>query len=306
MWNRLFGVVTIAVLLIGGVAAQQPSADAALQGAIRTETVTGDLRKAIEAYQEIVDKHAKTNRAVASTALIRMAECHEKLGSAEAVRLFQRVIREFPDQAQAVQKASARLGKSGLGDASGMASRQIWTGPTVDVIGRISPDGRFISHTDYTTGDVAIRDLSTGTSRRLTDKGPWTQSGDYSELTTISPDGSQVAYSWFTANSLRYELRMLKTDATQGTQPRVVFDNPDVAWIAPNDWSPDGKRLAVQLKRLDRTAQIGIVSVQNGAYTPLKSIDWRGASGVSSHRTVRFSRTTCRSRIPAWDATCIC
>ena len=73
---------------------------------------------------------------------------------------------------------------------------------------------------------------------------------------------------------------MLKTDATQGTQPRVVFDNPDVAWIAPNDWSPDGKRLAVQLKRLDRTAQIGIVSVQDGAHTPLKSIDWRGASGV--------------------------
>ena len=280
MRNRLFGIVMVALLSIGVAGAQQPSADVELQAAIRTETVTRDLRKAIAAYQAIVDKYTKVDRASAATALVRMAECHEKLGSAEAARLFERVLREFSDQNEAVRMASARLRKPASRELSGMISRQVWTGPLVDSFGSISADGRYISHTDWSTGDLALRDLSTGTSRRLTDKGPRSQSPDYAEETVMSPDGSQVAYSWYTGITDRYQLRILRTDGPPGTPPRVLFDNPDVIWIAPYDWSSDGKRLAVHVQRVDRTAQIGLVSVIDGTYTPLKSIDWRGTTRI--------------------------
>jgi Tol biopolymer transport system component len=278
MRRMLTGLLLAGFLMAAGAGAQQRPQDLALQAAIRTETVTGDLRKAIAEYQAIVDTYLKTDRGAAANALLRMADCYQKLGDQQATKLFERVVREFGDQKEAVQTASGRLGGLRTGAGSAMMSRQVWTGKEVDTLGTVSPDGRYLSFTDWRTGDLAVRDLSTGTSLRLTDKGPWTQSSDYSEETAISRDGSQIAYAWYNSSRNRYELRILRTDAAPGSAPRVVFENPDVVWIAPYDWSPDGKRLAVQVQRLDRTAQIGIISVSDGGFRPLKSIDWRGTS----------------------------
>ena len=44
------------------------------------------------------------------------------------------------------------------------------------------------------------------------------------------------------------------------------------------DWSADGKWLAVQLVRKDKTAQIGLVGVTDGSLRVLKSVDGRGSS----------------------------
>lgn len=40
----------------------------------------------------------KTDRAVVATALVRMAECYQKLGDAESRKIYERVAREFADQ----------------------------------------------------------------------------------------------------------------------------------------------------------------------------------------------------------------
>jgi Tol biopolymer transport system component len=44
----------------------------------------------------------------------------------------------------------------------------------------------------------------------------------------------------------------------------------------PFDWSPDGKSLAVEVQRKDRTVQLGVVSVPDGSFHLLKSLDWQG------------------------------
>ncbi len=49
------------------------------------------------------------NRTVAATALVRMGQCHEKLGSAEAQKAYERVVREYADQAEQVKMARTRL-----------------------------------------------------------------------------------------------------------------------------------------------------------------------------------------------------
>lgn len=264
-------------LLVAGASAQQKPQDAALQAAIRAETVAGDLKGAIAQYQTIVDRYYKTDRAVVASALVRMAECHQKLGNEQATKLFERVLREFADQKQAVDVASARLGRS-KSAVAGMMNRQVWSGRDVDSLGTTSLDGRYLSFVDWDSGDLAMREISTGTNRRLTNKGSWADSDDFAEESTISRDGAQVAYGWFNSKTSRYEVRIIRSDAAAGVTPRTVFDNPDVSWVAPYDWSPDGKWLAIQLTKKDRTAQIGFVSTADGSYKPLKSIDWRGTT----------------------------
>ena len=279
--RRTFTSVLVWLSLIASTPAQQTPQAVELQAAIRTETVLRDLKKAIAQYQQIVDKYAKSDRAVAADALVRMADCHQKLGDQQAIRLFERVMREFGDQKTAVEFASARLEKSrGRTTAvtAGITNRQVWTGEDVDPEGTISADGRYLSYTDWSTGDLGLRDMTTGTNRRLTNKGTWNDSSDFSEESTISRDGEYVAYAWYDDETERYQLRMLRSNATAGSTPRVLVDNPDIGWIAPYDWSPDGKRLAVQVQRSDRSAQIGLVDVASGSYRPLKSTDWRGAT----------------------------
>ncbi len=147
-------MVMCGLLLGGSVAARQKPQDVALQAAMRTETVTGDLKAAIAQYQEIFDRYQKTDRAVAATALVRMAECHHKLGEQQAARLFERVVKEFADQKAAVEIASARLNRDkSIAAATGMINRQVWTGRSVDASGTISSDGRTLSFTDWETGD---------------------------------------------------------------------------------------------------------------------------------------------------------
>src|SRR5262245_16397296 len=86
-------------------AAQQSKADVALRAAMETETVKGDLKAAIEQYKKIA---AGSDRVIAARALLRMAECYQKLGDAEAQRVYERLVREFADQKEAVATARAR------------------------------------------------------------------------------------------------------------------------------------------------------------------------------------------------------
>ena len=94
----------------------------------------------------------------------------------------------------------------------------------------------------------------------------------------FSRDGSQIAYAWFNGKLQRYELRVIRPNAQGASQPRVLFDNPDVSWIAPYDWTPDGKRIAVQLQRRNRSAQIGLLATGDGSFVPSQLTDWRGST----------------------------
>src|SRR5512147_3093522 len=90
-------------LALGVVVAGQSrnQADVALQAAIRAETVDGNLADAIKRYADIAATY-KSNRPVAASALVHMAECYQKLGDSEAKRVYERLIREFADQPEAV------------------------------------------------------------------------------------------------------------------------------------------------------------------------------------------------------------
>ena len=64
----------------------------------------GDLAGAIEEYNTIVAT-AGINRTVAAQALVRIAECYQKLGDASANSTDEQILREYADQKDAADTA---------------------------------------------------------------------------------------------------------------------------------------------------------------------------------------------------------
>jgi len=268
-----YAAAASAMLLFVTLSAQDPAVDldVELQRAIRQEMVTGDLRGVIAEYERIVARAAATDRTTAAQALMRMAESYRKLGDAEATKVYERIVREYADQPDAVALAMARLGSGAPGRSEdAVILRKVWDG---DISGTISQDGRRLSYNDWGAGHIAVRDFADGMARPITEN-------DYLVFgSSISRDGTHVAYTWSNA-SRRVELRLTRVQPDGVSPSRRLFASDDVLWITPMDWSPDGKSIAVSLERADQTTQIGLVTVADGSLRVLKSVDWRGPTRI--------------------------
>ena len=280
-FSRTF-LLTIALLVIATTSnAQQKKAEKLYQQALYEMEGMGNYAKAIELFNQLVTQYPK-EKPIAAKALLHLGSCYEKLGNTEAKRAYERIVRDFADQKQVVTEAKSRL--VALGNAGNnkekpaMTTRQVWT-PEGSVHGAVSHDGRYLPYTDWDVprgnGELFLHDIVSGANRRIThDVEKFGQ--EFAEEVTFSPDDTQLAYAWF--NYDHYELRIIGLQATDASHPRVLFSNSEVSRIFPQDWSADGKWLAVQLQRRDKTAQIGLVAVQDGSLRILKSVDWRGSS----------------------------
>ena len=76
-------------------------------GSVRYVT---DVREcAAQARAAAGDGDVMVHGAGAAQALLRMARCYEQLGNAEAQQVYERIVREFKDQSEAVEVARTRL-----------------------------------------------------------------------------------------------------------------------------------------------------------------------------------------------------
>jgi Tol biopolymer transport system component len=154
-------------------------------------------------------------------------------------------------------------------DGSGMVIRRVWERPS-NTGGKPSPDGRYLTFNDWDAGNLAIRDLDTGETRLLTNnKGPWPNNLAYPEFSIWSPDGTQVAYSWWSQEEIE-EIRLIGLD---GSEPRVIYSNPEIYAIVA-DWFPEGKTILAVFQYKDKTWQIARVSVADGTARVLRKFDW--------------------------------
>ena len=97
--RNLLLVLAAAAILAG----QTADMGVTLERAIRKENVEGDLSGAIDLYKKVVAGAA--NRADVAKALLGLGECYEKQGSAEAQKAYERLVKEFGDQAEAARQA---------------------------------------------------------------------------------------------------------------------------------------------------------------------------------------------------------
>src|SRR5262249_14243055 len=136
------------------------STEALLRAGMDKEMVQGDLKGAIELYRKTFSE-ARNDRSIAAKALIRMAECYQKLGDTESRKIYEQVVRDFADQSEPVAQARVRLATWSRQPESsrGVVARQIWAGPDVDTWAQPSPDGRYLVFKDARTGNIAVRDV---------------------------------------------------------------------------------------------------------------------------------------------------
>ncbi|MDP2996238.1 MAG: tetratricopeptide repeat protein [Bryobacterales bacterium] len=256
--------------------AKDNKAEVALQAAIKTETVDGNLKGAIEQYKKIAAQPG-AGRAAVATALLRMGQCHEKLGDAdtrEARKAYEQVVRDYADQGDAAAQARVRLAALGGPSPTTLTARRLENPPADTPMGAISPDGRYFSFCGWSTGDLAMRDLQTGKDRRLTSEGTEGNEGStvsqYGGESTWSSDGKRIAYAWYVASdAVRIELRVVGLD---GGKPQVLTHYDGVREIGRFAWSPDGKHIVASVSPRTGPPQIVLISTMDGSTRALTDL----------------------------------
>jgi Tol biopolymer transport system component len=242
--------MVLAALL--GTSAWGQRAEVLYQAAQKKEDVDGDLKAAIEGYRRVVTA-AGSNRALAAQALVRIGECHEKLGSTEARKAYLQVVGQYADQSEAVARARVRLAALGGSRGTGVSLRQFYdpkAKPEVR-LWNVSADGRYAGATDYETANAAVVELATGKSWNVTDYGKWDDEKGDVDIGAISRDGKQMAFWHYHSSAGRGEVRVVGVD---GKNARTVYrpkesDTLWAEWGVPTDWSPDGKWIVARIER---------------------------------------------------------
>ena len=268
-------VIVLAILSAIPLAGARQGVDL-FQKALAVERADGDLRQAIRLYEQVVKENAG-DRALVARALLRIAECQEKLGQRDAAKVYERIVREFADQADTVIVARTRLaGLQNPTSSAALAVRTIWSGEGVDPMGSASTGSQLLSFTDWSTGDLAVRDLVAGTTRRLTGQaglGGWEGSADFAENSVLSPDGRQVVYAWFNdrgnqpkaACACRFDLRITQVSGPDAGKPRVLLASTSRDfWARPVAWMPDGKSVAIVRDAKDKQ-ELGILNLADSS-----------------------------------------
>jgi Tol biopolymer transport system component len=286
--KRLFPILiaTAVVAAVAGVRAQQsaPQLEKGFASAEHAATVDGDLKGAIEQYKTIVSR-AGTDRETAARALLRMAECYQKLGDAQARAIYQELVGKYADQREVATIARERLGGAAPIRGRSATQRAVWTGPYVDLFGQVSPDGRYITFVDWVRSlNLMVHDVTTDTDRALTNLEPIGPSGKWhgeAEWSTISKDGKQVAYAWIGKAGPPYELRVMPLHGNAATDSRrILITTPETQFLGAMDWSADGQWIAAGLQRTDGTGQIALIGVADGSLSVLKTTGWRGPERI--------------------------
>jgi serine/threonine protein kinase/dipeptidyl aminopeptidase/acylaminoacyl peptidase len=167
--------------------------------------------------------------------------------------------------------------------ATGMVQRHIWNvPPQSSLCGGISLDGRYVSYTDWTASNIGVRDLVTKKNWLVTKNTDSTWS-TMAEASIISPEGTQIAYSGYIYDEKGvnfYDLRIIDFD---GSNMRVLYSNPEIFYIDPYTWSPDGEEILAYLSDKNKSpvnesssemlqkSHLVLIAVADGSVRTLKT-----------------------------------
>jgi len=268
--------IAAAILGAAGLTVALFAADTAreqtLQRGIDLMESKGDLAKAMPLFE---DAARSSDRGVAARALLYLGQAQERQGADKARATYERIVKDFGGQTDAVTAAQKRLAALGGARVSSGVGNRMLCESCGDGEADFSPDGRLMVFTDWDNNDLAIRDMSSGQVRRLYAKPATLKDDAYPETPVFSPDQKQVAYLWDTGKD-RVELRIMQTEP--GAKPRTLLSTAEIGWYEMAGWFPDGKSVLAFLQRPDKTWELSRVSVSDGATTRLKSLEWRNFS----------------------------
>src|SRR5437660_1593554 len=285
-------ILAIVVLLLGlgaGTVLAQSGYDLFQKALVKGRAV-GDVEEALRLYQRIVKEFAG-NHALAAKAQLRMGVLYDRLGrKADAQRAYQAVVNQYSDQANEAKQARAKIVTVAVAPRKNSATARTTTGLTVRQVWTGTLKGK---------GEVAIsRDgrylayLRDGVGLSVSDL----LTGEDRHLTVpdtdrfiFSSDGKSIAYRCNKcASGGRDELR---TEALGGSAPHVLLRSDDEAALFPIQWSSDGKHILAGAGGNPRTGprQIVLVSVADGSVRVLKTLEaWGTPLGLGLSPNGRY------------------
>jgi Tol biopolymer transport system component len=141
-----------------------------------------------------------------------------------------------------------------------------------------SPDGRFVTTADLGFGNLGVRDLATGRTWQLTNESAKSLTG-FAFQSVFSPDGKQIAYTWFDYTAKRYQVRSIGLDSTP---PRVVFSgDTTLLWMEVMDWTADGAYIVATVQQRDKSSQLLFIPTSGAPARLIRTFaDWRGPSAI--------------------------
>jgi Tol biopolymer transport system component len=270
-------VVVVAVVLLAtlsAVSARQSSPQVLFEKALALEEVQGKVAEAIAVYEKVVSE--TSDKALAAQAQLHIGLCYERMGLEKARQAYEKVIKNYPGQAAAVAVArekldnilrAAAVAKKGTGELT-VRNIPIPPTPPLELYG-VSPDGKYVAYVEGNTGDLGVRELSTGNLRRLTDEGKGYS--QYAIYPRWSPDSTRLTYAWNES-----QLRVVALD---GSPPRILVGDNKEEWVSPADWSPDGKQILLGgFSKKQRTLRLSLVDAADGSLKPLRTFANRNLS----------------------------
>ncbi len=189
--------------------------------------------------------------------------------------MYERIVAQFADQAGSFPRPERAWAVSNRPRARSPGRRgreQEWSARTVGKrfsTVQFSQDGRWLATTDYSSGDIQVRDLSTGKVTRVNAKsGDWTPAGSAPAerfrhagvralvVARWPADRVRVDGGWRVPErtEIPTELRVIARDGLTG--PRTLIKNPEFEWPRPAAWSRDGRQVLAVLQKPDKTWQI--------------------------------------------------
>ncbi len=178
-------------------------------------------------------------------------------------------------------------------DHEEMSVRKVWSDSKINTaaLGSISPDGSYVSMTNWPDGDLGILELAGKEIQVLTDNwaifvGSDTMPeehrksfmdsllifGRFNFGSIWSPDGSQLAYAWVDWAFEKGDLHLVGRD---GANAKVLTagKNVSVKRIIPYDWSTDGKHILAGGVTEKDVVKLLSISAVDGSAKEIDTID---------------------------------
>ncbi len=254
--KKILTLFTIFYLFWVGEICYGQSIEELFPKALQLEEVKGELEKAIELYEMIIEI-SQDNRQAAAKAQLQLALCYEKLGNPLAFNAFQKVINKYTDQIEIVEIARTKIRENiptkEIQDEPAKRNPvfkqvqldintnwQPWGEKPFD----ISPDGKTIVYIDNqrnATGNsqvqnkLFIADISGAPVNYLVEQPIFEREW----LPRFSPDGKYIAFWGF---NLRGAIYLIKKD---GTGLKQISKDFSILKMGSYIWHPDSKHLIV-------------------------------------------------------------
>jgi len=272
------GLLAVALTLLVSTPVLAQTGHDLFQQALVMEQAEGNLQEAIQLYERVVQEFGG-DRPLAARALVQMGKCHEKMGSQEAEKAYQRVVRDYADQSEFVAQARELLAnmrgaaQGGAEQPRGIITRQVhkWVYGEAEPL-TITPDGRELVYADLWFGNLAIRDLANEKSRNLTQDSSWSAWG-----ARVSPDDRTVSVQMLEGSRF-LSRRTVSLHLVGMSDSRVLYRELGCE-VSHHQWTSGGEHI-VAVKQCGEDLSVTRISVPDGA-TELVAELAPGSRGIS-------------------------